>query len=162
MDFAGNLELLEPTTVFQIFNLSPLTGSLKFITEANLARLYFKEGKLIFAAIETKKVKLGEYLVKKGLITQEQLSGSLHAYRHEQGMVRVGRIMVERGYLSEEALDEAVKELMQEVVMEVITWRQGHFIFQRGLEPRGEDILMDARLDHLILEATRRMDDARR
>jgi polyhydroxyalkanoate synthesis regulator phasin len=162
MDFSGNLEVLEPTTIFQIFNLSPLTGSLKFISETNMARLYFRDGKLIFASIESKKMKLGEYMVKKGLITDDQLRGSLHAYRHEQGHVRVGQVMVERGYITEEDLTFSIQELMQEIVIEVISWERGHFIFQQGMEPRGEDVLLATKIDHLLLEATRRMDDARR
>lgn len=53
-------------------------------------------------------VKLGEILVKKGFITEEQLSVILKETPHSEGML--GRMLIKSGYLNEEQLFQALAE----------------------------------------------------
>ena len=43
---------------------------------------------------------------------------------------------------------------------EVITWKEGTFAFFHNLRPKDEEILMDLRMDYLLLEGLRRMDES--
>lgn len=161
MDFGGNLSILEPSIVFQIMSLSALTGEIKFVTADNVASFYFKEGELIYATIDTRKIKLGRFLIEKGLITEEQLSKTLREYTSKEGYERIGHALIARGYLDYNSLAAAIQEQMKEVVYEVLKWKKGQFIYFHGIVPQDEDILLDVKLDHLILEGLKRLDEAK-
>ncbi len=69
--------------------------------------------------------------------------------------------MIEKGFLEKESLVEAIQEQIKEVVYAVLSWTEGQFIFFRGVQPRDEDILLDVKMDHLILEGLKRLDESR-
>ena len=160
MDFGGDLSILEPSIVFQIMSLSALTGEIKFVTADNVASFYFKDGELIYATIDTRKRKLGRFLIERGLITEEQLSKVLREYASKEGYERIGHALIARGYLDYNSLAAAIQEQMKEVVYEVLKWKKGQFIYFHSMLPQDEDILLDVKLDHLILEGLKRLDEA--
>jgi len=161
MDFGGDLSILEPSIAFQIMSLSALSGEIKFVTADNVASFYFKEGELIYATIDTRKKKLGRFLIEKGWITEEQLTKVLRDYASKEGYERIGHALIARGYLDYNSLATAIQEQMKEVVYEVLSWKKGQFIYFHDVLPQDEDILLDVRLDHLILEGLKRLDEAK-
>lgn len=161
MDFGGDLSVLEPAMVLQIMNMAQVTGVLKFVSTDNLASFYFKSGELICATVDTRSKKLGEVLVEKGLITTEQLSIALK--EHATGRVhgRIGNILISHRYLDYATLASTVQEQMKEVVFDVLAWKSGFFFFMKGVAPKDEDVLLEVKVDHLILEGLKRLDEAR-
>jgi hypothetical protein len=141
-------------------SLSLLTGEIKFVTHDNVASFYFKGGELIYATMDTRRKKLGKFLVEKGWLTEEQLGKVLHDFVSKEGRGRIGHALIERGYLDYNSLSAAIQEQMKEVVYEVLSWRKGQFIFFRDVLPLEEDIFLDVKLDHLILEGLKRLDEA--
>ena len=160
MDFGGDLSILEPSVVFQIMNISLITGELKFVTADNAASFYFKEGELLYATIDTRKSRLGKFLLDKGWITEEQLDTVLREFKSKGKHKRIGNLLIAHGYLDFNSLAAAIQEQMKEVVYEVLSWNRGQFTFFHGVLPQDEDILLDVKLDHLILEGLRRLDEA--
>jgi hypothetical protein len=152
MDLGGDLSIIEPSVAFQIMSFAGLTGELKFVTTDNVASFYFKEGELIYATIDTRKKKLGRFLIEKGWITEEQLNKVLREYAPREKNDRIGNALIARGYLDYNSLATAIQEQMKEVVYEVLSWRRGQFIFFNAVLPQDEDILLDVKLDHLIHE----------
>ena len=67
--------------------------------------------------------------------------------------------MIERRFIEYDALVSAIKDQMKEVVYEVLCWRKGYFIFFNKVEPQDEDILLDVRVDYLLLEGLKRLDE---
>ncbi|MDD6345605.1 MAG: ATPase, T2SS/T4P/T4SS family [Oscillospiraceae bacterium] len=53
-------------------------------------------------------VRIGDYLVEKGLITEEQLENVLAAQRESKGTKKFGEVIVELGYLSEVKFAQAL------------------------------------------------------
>lgn len=162
MDFCGDLSALEPSVVFQLMSMSCLTGEIKFITTDNVASLYFRDGDLIYATVDTRRKKLGRFLVEKGLLTEEQLNKVLKEYWSREGYERIGHILISKAYIDYESLASAIQEQMKEVVYEVLSWKKGQFIFFNNVLPEDEDILIDVKLDHLLLEGLKRIDEANR
>jgi len=160
MDFGGDLAVLDPSMVFQVTNLCGLTGRMKFITVDNVASCWFKEGDLLYATIDTRRRKIGEVLVEKKMITKQQLDEALEESRSRKKKTRIGNILIEKGHLDFETLVSAIQDQMKEVVYEVLPWKKGQFVFFSGVEPEHEDILLDVRVDHLILEGLKRMDES--
>ncbi len=161
MDFGGDLSVLDPSVVFQIMSFSGLTGEIKFVTHGNVASFYFKKGELVYATIDTRKKKLGKFLVEKGWLTEEQLAKVLRDHTMSEGRGRIGHALIERAYLDYNTLVQAIQEQMKEVVYEVLSWRTGQFIFFRDVIPHDEDIYLEVKLDHLILEGLKRLDEAK-
>ncbi len=160
MDFGGSLMVLEPSMVFQVASICGLTGKLKLITADNVASFYFKKGELLYATIDTRRKRIGEFLIEKGIISRQQLSEALAEYRSINGVERIGNILIKHGYLDKRSLVSAIQEQMKEVVYEVLPWKEGQFAFFNMAEPMDEDIVLDIRMDHLILEGLKRMDEA--
>jgi hypothetical protein len=160
MDFGGDLSILEPSIVFQIMSMAGSTGQLKFVSPENVASFCFKGGELIHATIDTRRKKLGEFLVERGWITQDQFSRALAEYLPSRAPGRIGNHLISRKYLTRDTLVMAIQEQMKEVVYEVLAWKQGQFVFMNGVLPHDEDILLEVKLDHLILEGLKRIDEA--
>ena len=161
MDLGGNLSVLDPPSIFQLLNMSAMTGELKFVTADDVASFYFKEGQLIYATMDKQKKKLGRFLIEKGWITEEQLYEALKDFWTHKGNKRIGNIMIDKKFFDKESLVEAIQEQIKEVVYSVLSWQDGQFIFFRGVEPRDEDILLDVKMDHLILEGLKRLDESK-
>lgn len=159
MDFGGNLSIVQPQTIFQTFCMSSMSGMLKFVTVGNVASFYFQDGELIFATIDTRKKKIGQFLIERGCLTEEHLDNALEAWRAMKGRERIGQIMIERRYIEYDSLVSAIKDQMKEVVYEVLSWRKGYFIFFNKVKPEDEDILLDVRVDYLLLEGLKRLDE---
>ncbi len=160
MDFGGDLSALEPSIVFQIMNIAGSTGQLKFVTPTNVASFYFKTGELIYATIDTRRKRIGEVLIEKGWITNDQLGAVLREHATKKSPERIGHSLIARKYLDYETLVTAIQEQMKEVVYEVLAWKQGLFLFMKDILPQDEDILLDVKIDYLILEGLKRIDEA--
>lgn len=159
MTFSGDFSTVGTASIFQFFNFCNLTGVVKFITLDNLATIYFEHGKLISARLQDNSMRLGDYLVTQQLITPEQRDGALHAYRHEKGLDRIGHILVSRGYLTQDQLEQAIQDQMADVVYQVVKWKKGFFVFFPGAKPSKDDIVFKVTLDFLLLEGLRRSDE---
>ena len=160
MYFGGDLGLLPPSTLFQVFNLAPLTGMLKIENERRTARFFFREGKLVFATGDCNRKRIGELLVEAGAITRAQLEEVLEIWESEGHARRVGEILVERGHLDPPIIAEALREQMRNVVYDVLTWKEGKFTFLEGHMPDQDEIFLDAEMNGLLLEGLRRFDEA--
>ena len=161
MDLGGNLQVLDPPSIFQLLNMSTMTGELKLVTIDSVASFYFKQGELIYATMDKKKKKLGRFLIEKGWITEDQLYEALKEFWLHQGAKRIGNILIEKGFLEKDSLIEAIQDQIKDVVYNVLSWNEGQFIFFRGVEPMEEDILLDVKMDHLILEGLKRLDESK-
>jgi hypothetical protein len=139
-----------------MLNLAQLTGKLQLEVKSNSARIYFEDGNITFAEITNKAVKLGEYLIGKGLINEDQLENALKKKPRNQ---RLGSLLVADGLIEEAALRAAVGTQLKEVVYEVVRWRKGWFTFTNGEKPKSEDIFIDVPTDHLMLEGLKRLDE---
>ena len=162
MDLGGDLAVMDPSMIFQVTGICGLTGKMKFITIDNVASFWFREGGLLYATIDTRRQKLGEFLTENDIISEEQLDEALEEMRKKKGEKRIGNILIDRGYLDYETLEKAIHEQIKEVVYEVLPWTKGQFVFFAAVEPEHEDILLDIRMDHLILEGLKRIDEAAR
>ncbi len=162
MDLGGNLAVMDPSMIFQVTGICGLTGKMKLITMDNVASFWFREGGLLFATIDTGKKKIGEFLIENDIISEKQLDEALEEMRKKDGKKRIGNILIDREYLDLETLEKAIHEQIKEVVYEVLPWKKGQFVFFSGVEPENEDILLDIRMDHLLLEGLKRIDEAAR
>lgn len=156
MDLEGNLTVFEPISVFQLINLAQATGELSLDVGDNSARIFFDGGIVTYAEISNRKIKLGEFLVQRELVSQKDLDKILVKNRRGK---KLGKLLVENDIIDEEVLRSAIEEQIKEVVYEVVRWRRGWFQFSNGKSPTSQDVFIDISLDNLILEGLKRLDE---
>jgi hypothetical protein len=156
----GNIAVVELSNIFQIFDYGKMSGELRIISEQNNASFFFQEGMLIFGALSVNQKKIGELLLESQLITAVQLRQCLEIHAKFGRRRRLGEILVGNGFLDFEKLAEILKNQAREAFYETLSWNVGMFYYYADQYPSGQEILLNDRIDHLLLEGFVRMDNA--
>ncbi len=161
MAIEGPLRELGLHDVFQLLELSRKTGVLRVTSplRRNQGTVYFDRGAVVAAEIRSNPHPLGELLVRAGRVTEGELQMARDLQTRGDGR-RLGEILVDQGVLGQRELERQVRLQIEEVVFEVIGWREGYFSFSEGpiTELRVE---ATARIptEALLMEGARRIDE---
>ena len=158
MDLRGRIELFGVANIFQLLYLAEATGKLVLNGSGQRARVYFHQGRLIYARTDARTERLGDYLVRTGVLDRSQLEGAKMKAGLSEGK-RIGAILVEGGNITGEQLKDAVRSQIQEVVYQLVSIEEGTFAFYSQIYPENEDILLDVSLDYLMIEGLRKLDE---
>jgi hypothetical protein len=74
---------------------------------------------------------------------------------------RLGSMLLASGMITTEQLQEAVRDVLRRILYGVLMWRDGRFRFLPDEHPDREDIRLDLELDRLILEGLKLGDHQR-
>lgn len=130
------------------------TGVLRFARRKIAKTLYLSEGRLIFATSTDPDDRLGEMLLRKGIITYRTLEESVRAI---QAGKRQGTILVENGAIRSRDLVEGVTEQVQEIIYSLFRWEDGEYEFVPGDLPSREVIVLRMSTADLLMEGIRRV-----
>jgi hypothetical protein len=169
MGFIGRLEEMPLQDTVQILAMSKRTGKLNLTRGPAKAVVAFKEGHVICAISDTSRETLGSMLVRKGLISEATLSQALKIQKHRLPWRLLGSLLVDMGAITKATLDSAIREHIEMVIGELLTWDSGYFKF----EPLTDDELLAEEFGgaglilrdgvstaQTVLEALRRLDEA--
>lgn len=156
----GNIAIIELNSIFQFFDYSSASGELRIIGEDNSASFFFRNGMLIFGALRVNQKKIGNLLLDSSLISPEQLAHCLDIHARHEGSRRLGEILVGRGFLDSDSLAEMLKKQAREAFFATLCWKKGRFYFYADHSPAKEEILLNDRIERLLLEGFVRMDNA--
>jgi len=130
MSLVGNLEDLGLGEILQIVSLSRKTGVLSLSSRGRDGSVFFRQGQVVRAASSTYQQSLGEVLIQKGFIDLAVLRKSL-ALQQENGFrERLGVILVKNFGVSQEVIEEEVREQIENVVYSLFSWAEGTFKFE--------------------------------
>ena len=107
---------------------------------------------LIFGGLSVNQKKISDLLLESKLITAEQLSKCLEIHAQLGRRRRLGEILVKKGFLEFESLAEILKTQAREAFFTTLSWKKGMFFFYTDQYPSKEEILINERIDHLLLE----------
>jgi hypothetical protein len=130
------------------------TGVLRVVRGDVAKTLYLSEGRLIFATSNDPDDRLGEMLLRKGVISYRALEESVRALKAGK---RQGTILVENGSIRSRDLIEGVTEQVQEIVYSLFPWEDGAFELQEGELPSREVIVLRMSTGDLLREGIRRV-----
>jgi tetratricopeptide (TPR) repeat protein len=161
MTIEGPLRELSIHDVFQLLDLSRETGMLTVSSRVrqNRGSVYFEQGAIIHARIDSNPHPLGAVLLKAGKVTEADLqrAGGMQQRGDKR---RLGEILVAIGSLSRRDLDRQVRLQIEEVVFEIMSWREGYFAFREGpLTDIAAEATVRIPTGLLLLEATRRIEE---
>lgn len=156
----GNIAAIELNNIFQFLDYATLSGELRVSAQHNNASFFFQRGILIFGALSINQKRIGDLLLDSKLITEAQLREALSIHSQHGRRRRLGDILVRRGFVSYEKLAETLKVQAREAFFDTLSWKKGMFFFYANHSPAEEEILINERIDHLLLEGIVRMDNA--
>lgn len=130
MGLSGRLEQLGLPDVFQILHLSKKSGRLALTRREGAGMIIFRHGQILYAASDSVRDTLGNILVTQKALTEQQLLTALEEHHSGPEGKRLGTILVERGWITQEVLERAVRQQIERVIHEFLTWGTGFFRFE--------------------------------
>ena len=140
MSLEGRLEDLGLSDIFQIISLSKRSGVLTLIRKEGTGRLVFTQGQVIYATSDTRS-RLGYTLVKKGIVTNDDLEYALRVQKGRGSMKPIGTLLLEMGAISQETLEREIREHIIFIVKDLLSWNTGSFHFELGPATEEEVVL---------------------
>lgn len=172
MALVGRMEDLELTELFHVLSLFKKSGSLTLRCQGKTGVFGFRAGKIVHAANGQKRPTLGNLLLERKLIDQQQLEAALEEQNSTTGWRKLGAILVERGLVSAERIEGLIREQLQAITEEFLHQHSGFFSFKPEDEEEvpaagglvggaGEDIELTGGMntDQFILELLTRLDE---
>ena len=152
----GDLSSVSLADVISLLNLSRKTGVLRCIRGAETRTIFWEQGEVVFARSNSVRDSLGCFLVRRGLITEEQNGESARRITPD---LRHGKVLVRLGYLTTEQLWWAVKNQVLEIVYSLFHWTSGYFEFVEGPIESREKITLAVPTTKIVMEGVRRLDE---
>ncbi|MGH7431245.1 MAG: DUF4388 domain-containing protein [Candidatus Methylomirabilales bacterium] len=128
MGFVGRFEMTVPD-ILQILSLSKKTGKLRLSRLGNTGEVLFKNGKVTFAASDSTRYTLSNILISQRHLTESALMAALELQHLSSDNKRLGAILIEKGIITREVLQEALRSQIEQVVSEFLSWENGFFRF---------------------------------
>jgi hypothetical protein len=126
--FVGRFEMTVPD-ILQILSLSKKTGKLRLSRLGNTGEVFFKHGKVTFAASDSARHTLSNTLISQRRLTESALMAALELQHLSSDNKRLGAILVEKGIITREALLETLRSQIEQVMSEFLSWENGFFRF---------------------------------
>ncbi len=158
MAIKGSLREASLPDVLQLLSMGQKTGCLSVADRSNFGYIFFDHGQITYASIVNRRDRLGDILVKGGLITAEQLQAAIDRQAHVRNK-RLGELLVEMGSLSRPDLERYMRVQIEEAVYYLFTWSSGTFSFESEVRPEEQDFLVRISPESLLLEGARRVDE---
>jgi tetratricopeptide (TPR) repeat protein len=150
------------TDVFQLLDLSRKTGMLSVTPEGprqRAASVRFERGAVVGAELGDAHERLGHLLLRAGKVTEAQVDHARRRQQQQQQRVPIGTLLVEDGVVGEADVQRQLRFQIQEIVFELIQWRDGYFRFEEGPPAPPGPVAVRISTESLLMEAARRVDE---
>jgi tetratricopeptide (TPR) repeat protein len=158
MAIKGNLREASLPDVLQLLAMGQKTGCLAVTDRSNFGYIYFDRGRITYASIVNRRDRLGDLLVKNGLVRATELAAAIEDQAQHPGL-RLGEILIRRGAITREQLEQYIRIQIEEAVYFLFTWSQGSFYFEAEQRPDEGAMLVSINPENLLLEGARRIDE---
>jgi len=153
----GNLARFEVPDLLTFLNMGRRTGVLVMEHPDQETKLFFREGKPIFATSTKDELRIGNMLLRLGRIDVPTLERVLT--RHKGAGQRIGQMLLVENVLNETELASFLKIQVSEVIFDTFDWKQGLFSFYDKIPPPETAVTLEMDIQNLIMEGVRRIDE---
>ncbi len=134
------------------------TGALTLAHGEEKQRLRFRRGHIVNAHTNVLEERLGEMLVRRGLLAEADLARATEIVVREGR--RLGEVLTELALIDENGLEDAVAFHVHEMLAKVFLWHEGSFAFEDEPEDEaGQELTLKLSTGELILEAVQAVRD---
>jgi tetratricopeptide (TPR) repeat protein len=158
MAIRGSLREASLPDVLQLLAMGKKSGCLSVSDRQQFGSIHFERGRISHAAIVNRRDRLGDILVKQGLVSAQALEAAI-ADQATHPQRRIGDLLVASGHLKREQLHQYLKQQIEEAVYLLFTWSQGTFMFEPDVQPDPQEITVSISPESLLLEGARRIDE---
>ncbi|MEX0907013.1 MAG: DUF4388 domain-containing protein [Gemmatimonadota bacterium] len=158
MAIKGSLREASLADVCQLLALGQKSGCLAVADGSRFGQIYFDKGRINYARVVNRRDRLGDILVRDGVLGQEQLEDVLKRQSREPDR-RVGELLVANEYISRDDLTRYIRLQIEEAIYHLFTWSRGNFFFEVDARPDEADVVVSINPESLLLEAARRIDE---
>ncbi|MBI4748890.1 MAG: DnaJ domain-containing protein [Acidobacteria bacterium] len=151
----GNFSRISFPDVIRELHLKRRTGLLRLVQDKTLRAIFVEEGKLVFALSNLPQERLGDFLLRENRISREQYDQAL---LHPNSKQRMGKVLIELGFLSPEEADFYTKRQITEIILANFGWSQGEFTFEENTRA-AHDVKLDLLTPNIILMGVRTITD---
>jgi len=164
MSLSGTITTYPLPDLLQWLAMTRKTGIVSLVSGEITVTLVFRDGILLTASSSDASRRLGQYLLAQGLITEPQLAEVLDLQAGDMDGQRLGQILTEREFLSEDDISGALRDGTREIVYDLFLLEEAMFHFSPEIQPPEGSILVELniRVDSLIMEGARRLDEWQR
>ena len=154
---AGKLEEGTLPGLLQMLSMKRRSGKLTLATRDAHGLVLLQDGNIIYAASNSAREAFGNILIRHRLIDDGTLMKALEQQHVSGQEKRLGTILVEMGAISQEDLENVLREQTVGIVRELLGWHEGFFTFEpltiagRELGVDAKDLVMDEGLDAELL-----------
>lgn len=156
MALKGNLRDFGITQLLNLINLAHKTGTLYLENPQGRAYLCFREGKLIYAAMEGEEESLPQMLQRTGKLTAEQARAIIS---HTAGKADrdVAMMLINAGHIQQQDVAKIVNQHVLNLVYRIFAWNEGTFRFEPSELPVQGKMTTSIALENVIMEGSRRL-----
>jgi len=160
--FEGQIEEFPITEIIHVIEMGRKTGTLVIEGAHEQVTVYFKEGRAVYANPTYQRERLGNMLVKHGVITREVINEALDRQRQlgkRKERVRIGSILLEMGVVDREQLTNYIASQITESIYISMAEKKGYFKFLSDIDLSSHDIFVEMDIQDIICEGMRRADE---
>jgi len=155
----GSLRDFGFADILQLIFFQRKTGVLTIEGRLDKVRLLFIDGNI--AGAESKRRieanRLGKVLVKKGLLSEEDLQEILREQKNTNA--KLGNILIRKGFVQKEQVEEILIGQIKETIVQIFNWKEGTYDFTPQAVPADKDIPVAIDTQHLLMEGLRIVDE---
>jgi hypothetical protein len=158
MALEGSLKEFGLADILQLLCFQKKTGALIVEGRFDRVKILFKDGNIV--AIESRRRlesnRLGRILIKKGLLTQEELEEVLK--QQPLTGLKLGEMLVQKG-LPAEVIIESLTKQMTESLIQVLQWKEGYYEFKPEGVSISKELPISLDTQHMLMEGLRVLDE---
>jgi hypothetical protein len=162
MPIEGPLREFGVHDVFQLLDMSRKTGMLRVTSELkdDEGRVYFVDGRVVHAEVKSRPIGIEDLLLQTGKISPGDIDRARGLMTEHGKEGSLTEIFIEVGAVGVSELEPLLRQRLEGVVFEVMSWREGFFSFEERPIPEvpsAERIPMPT--ESLVMERARRIDE---
>jgi tetratricopeptide (TPR) repeat protein len=159
MAIEGQLQEVGLADICQLLAMGRKTGCLSVTDRSNFGYIFFEDGVVIHATVLNRPERLGEILVRNGLVSAEALNRARQEAVGETG-THYSHILLDREELERADLERFARIEVEESVYRLFDWEEGSFHFRSGETPDPSiPVRVSIPAEILLLEGARRADE---
>jgi tetratricopeptide (TPR) repeat protein len=133
-------------------------GTLNLVRGKERQSLRFRRGHIVNAHTNVQEERLGEMLVRRGLLSEADLARATETVVRDGR--RLGEVLGEMGLIDGSGLEDAVALHVHEMLARVFAWHDGTYAFEEQADGGpGEELTLKLSTGELILEAVQAVHD---
>jgi uncharacterized protein DUF4388 len=156
MSLSGDLHTMDLADVLEWIASHHKTGILALEHRATRKDIVVRGGVLRSCRSNHPRDTLGQYLVRDGLISEDQLFDTLLRQEKAKDKRRLGAMLVDEGRVVPEDITRLLRECLAESLYDAFLWREGRFELRDDAEPEEMPFEVSLDLATLVREGQRR------